>query len=77
LLYNRRGEYEQAIKNLEACTREEPEYPKAYFQLSWAYRRLGNEQKATEYLDRFNQLQSAAVANTQKALGIGDKPPQQ
>jgi tetratricopeptide (TPR) repeat protein len=76
LLYNRLQEYEQAVKSLEACIREEPEYPKAYFQLSNAWRRLGNEEKARQYLDRFNQLQDAAVLRVQKARGMGDKPPE-
>jgi len=76
LLYNRLGEYEQAVKSLEACVREEPEYPKAYFQLSNAWRRLGNEEKARQSLDRFNQLQDAAVSRVQKARGMSDKPPE-
>jgi tetratricopeptide (TPR) repeat protein len=75
-LYNRLGEYEQAVKSLEACVREEPEYPKAYFQLSNAWRRLGNEEKARQYLDRFNRLQDAAVSRVQKARGMSDKPPE-
>ncbi len=74
LLHNRLGQYQAAVKSLEACVREEPEYPKAYFQLSKAWRRLGNEEKANQYLDRFNQLQEAAVARVQKARGMSDKP---
>jgi len=76
LLHNRIGEYEDAVRSLEACIRAEPEYPKAYFQLSNAWRRLGNEEKAKQYLDRFNQLQDAAVSRVQKARGMNDKPPE-
>ncbi len=75
LLRIRLAQYEEAIKSLEACIREEPEYPKAYFQLSNAWRRLGDEEKAGQYLERFNQLQAAAVAKVEKARGMSDKPP--
>ncbi len=77
LLHNRLGEYAEAVKSLEACIREEPEFPKAYFQLSQAYRRLGDEEKASRNLEHFNKLQEAAISRTQKALGLEDKPPQQ
>lgn len=76
LLHNRIGEYEDAVRSLEACIRAEPEYPKAYFQLSNAWRRLGNEEKAKQYLDRFNQLQNEALSRVQKARGMSDKPPE-
>jgi tetratricopeptide (TPR) repeat protein len=76
LLYNRLGEYEKAVKSLESCIREEPEYPKAYFQLSNAWRRLGDEEKARVYLDKFNQLQAAAESRVRKARGMGEKPPE-
>ena len=75
LLHNRLGEYEEAVKSLEACIGQEPEYPKAYFQLSQAWRRLGNEEKARQYLERFNQLQEATVSRTLKARGLADKAP--
>lgn len=73
LLYNRLGEYDKAVKSLEACAREEPEYPKAHFQLSLAYRRLGEEAKADESLERFNKLQGAATARALEALGLNDR----
>jgi tetratricopeptide (TPR) repeat protein len=76
MLYNRLGEYEQAVKSLEACIRVEPEYPKAYFQLSNAWRRLGDEEKARQFLDRFNQLQEAAISRVRKVPGMGEKPPE-
>jgi tetratricopeptide (TPR) repeat protein len=76
LLHNRIGQYEDAVRSLEACIRAEPEYPKAFFQLSNAWRRLGNEEKARQYLERFNQLQDAAVSRVQKARGMSDKPPE-
>ncbi len=73
LLQIRLGQYEDAVRSLETCIREEPEYPKAYFQLSNAWRRLGNEEKAGQYLDRFNQLQNAAEDRVRKARGMGGK----
>jgi tetratricopeptide (TPR) repeat protein len=76
-LHNRQGQYEEAVRSLEACIRAEPDYPKAYFQLSNAWRRLGSEEKARQYLEKFNQLQDAAVAGAQKARGMSEKPPEQ
>ena len=76
LLQNRLGDYEAAVGSLEACIRAEPDYPQAYFQLSNAWRRLGNEDKAKQYLEKFNQLQDAAVARAQKARGMTEKPPE-
>ncbi len=75
LLHNRLGQYEEAVRSLEACIRAEPEYPKAYFQLSNAWRRLGNEEKAKQYLDKFSQLQNAALERVRKARNMGDAPP--
>jgi tetratricopeptide (TPR) repeat protein len=76
LLYIRTGEYEKAVRSLEACVREEPEYPKAYFQLSNAWLRLGDEEKSKANLDKFNQLQDAAISRVRKARGMGEKPPE-
>ncbi len=73
LLYNRLGEYRKAIESLETCLRAEPEYPRAHYQLSFAYRHLGDEEKAKQYLDSFNRLQNAATARAQEALGLSDK----
>jgi tetratricopeptide (TPR) repeat protein len=77
LLHMRLGQYEDAVKDLEACIRQEPEYPKAYFQLSNAWRRLGNEEKAGQYLERFKRLQDAAVERVKKARGMSDQPRKQ
>ncbi len=74
LLHIRLGEYEKAVRSLEACIREEPEYPRAYFQLSNAWRRLGDEEKAKQYLDKFSQLQDAALSSVQKARGMSGTP---
>ncbi len=73
LLYIRLQEFERAVQSLEVCIREEPEYPKAYFQLSNAWRRLGSEEKSRQYLEKFNQLQDAAVSRVQKARGMEGK----
>lgn len=74
LLYNRAGEFDKAVASLEACLKEEPEYPKAHFQLSFAYRRLGNEEKARQYQESYDRLQNAATERVQKARGMDDKP---
>jgi len=76
LLHNRRGEYKEAVRSLEACIWAEPDYPKAYFQLANAWSRLGNEEKAKEYLEKFNRLQETALSAVRKARGMSDKPPE-
>jgi tetratricopeptide (TPR) repeat protein len=73
LLYNRQGEYRKAVDSLEACLREEPDYPKAHFQLSLAWRHLGDEDKAKQYLDSFNRLQNDMTARALEALGMSNK----
>ncbi|PYV15729.1 MAG: hypothetical protein DMG21_14160, partial [Acidobacteria bacterium] len=67
-------DYGAAVQSLEACVREEPEYPKAHLQLSLAWRRLGDEVKANQYLESFNRLQNEATARAMDALGLKDKP---
>jgi tetratricopeptide (TPR) repeat protein len=74
LLYNRAREYEKAVQSLEACIREEPDYPKAHFQLAAAYRRLGNDEKARQYQESFEKLQQAAVSAVERARGMADRP---
>jgi tetratricopeptide (TPR) repeat protein len=74
LLYNRIGDYRAAIQSLEVCVREEPGYPKAHAQLSLAWRRLGDEVKANQYLESFNRLQNEATARAMEALGLKDNP---
>jgi tetratricopeptide (TPR) repeat protein len=75
LLYNRAGDYEAAIRSLEACLKGEPDYPKAHFQLSLAYRRLGNEEKANHHMKTYEALQNAATTRSKEALGLSDRPP--
>jgi tetratricopeptide (TPR) repeat protein len=69
LLYNRLREYDKAVKSLERVVRENPTHIKAHFQLSIAYRRSGNEAKAREHADIYNQLLEAHRAKT-----LGDDP---
>ena len=56
LLYNRQGQFDRAIRCLEAVIQEKPNYYKAHFQLSLAYRRGGNEAKAEEHFKIYERL---------------------
>jgi tetratricopeptide (TPR) repeat protein len=56
LLYNRLGKYDLAVKSLESAVHENPKHIKAQFQLSIAYRRIGNEAKAKEHADIYSNL---------------------
>jgi tetratricopeptide (TPR) repeat protein len=64
LLYNRSGEYNLAIENLEKVVQSNPRHITAQFQLSLAYRRIGNEAKAKEHADIYNQLLEDHKART-------------
>jgi len=70
LLYNRLGQFDQAIQSLEKVVKEKPDYYKAHFQLSLAYRRSGNEAKAKQHADTYDRL----IAE-RKASALGDKAP--
>jgi tetratricopeptide (TPR) repeat protein len=69
LLHNRQGRYELAAKSLERVVSENPRHIKAHFQLSLAYRRLGNEAEAAEHLGIYNRLLEA-----HRAKSLGDDP---
>jgi tetratricopeptide (TPR) repeat protein len=56
LLYNRQGKYDQAIEQLESVVRSNPKHITAQFQLSIAYRRIGDEVKAKEHADIYDKL---------------------
>jgi tetratricopeptide (TPR) repeat protein len=64
LLYNRLGKYDLAIKNLESVVRFNPKHITAHFQLSIAYRRIGDEAKAKEHTDIYDQLLKEHRAKT-------------
>ena len=64
LLYNRQGKYDLAIENLESVVRYNPKHITAQFQLSVAYRRIGNETKAQEHTDIYNKLLEEHRART-------------
>jgi Flp pilus assembly protein TadD len=70
LLHSRQGENEQAIQSFEKAVQQEPGYPKAYYQLSIAYKRAGNDQKAEQALETYNRLQGAEIARAMEALGM-------
>jgi tetratricopeptide (TPR) repeat protein len=66
LLYNRLGQYELAVQNLETVVRDLPDFPTGRLQLSVAYQRLGNAEKAKEQREAYNRLieaRRAAVAS--------------
>jgi len=69
LLYNRLGKYDLAVKSLEIAVQGNPRHIKAQFQLSIAYRRIGNEAKAKEHADIYNQLLEAHKERT-----LGEDP---
>ncbi len=64
LLYNRLGKYDLAIESLERVVRSNPRHITAQFQLSVAYRRIGDEAKAKEHADIYNQLLEDHKART-------------
>jgi tetratricopeptide (TPR) repeat protein len=64
LLYNRQGKYDLAIAQLESVVRSNPKHITAQFQLSIAYRRIGNEDKAKEHTDIYNRLLEEHRAKT-------------
>jgi tetratricopeptide (TPR) repeat protein len=70
LLYNRLGQFDRAIDCLEQTVKERPNYFKAHFQLSLAYRRTGNETKAKEHADIYDRL----VAE-EKSRQLGSRAP--
>ncbi len=64
LLYNRQGKYDLAIENLEGVVRSNPKHITAQFQLSIAYRRIGNEAKAKEHSEIYDKLLEEHRART-------------
>ncbi len=56
MLLARMGDYPQALQSLQTALQEEPNYWKTHFQLSQVYDRLGNKEKAKEYLASYNRL---------------------
>ncbi len=56
LLYNRQGKYEQAIGCLEKAVQLALKHLQAQYQLSVAYLRTGNEAKAAEHREIYEQL---------------------
>jgi tetratricopeptide (TPR) repeat protein len=70
LVYNRLGQFGEAIQFLEKAIKGRPKYSRAHYQLSLAYRRSGNEPKAREHADIYEGL----VAE-EKARQLGDRAP--
>ncbi len=67
LLYNRLGKYDLAVQNLEKAVRLAPRHIKAHYQLSIAYLRDGNEEKAKEHEAIYDRLLAE-----HKAHSLGD-----
>jgi tetratricopeptide (TPR) repeat protein len=59
MLLARNGDYPQALQSLQTALQEEPNYWKTHFQLSQVYDRLGNQEKAKEYLASYGRLLNA------------------
>ncbi len=65
LVASRNGLYEQAIKDFEFVVAKLPEFPTGHLQLSIAYSRAGQPEKARQHRDIYNRLiqaQKDAVA---------------
>ncbi len=69
LLYSRLGKYDLAVKSLESAVQENPKHIRAHFQLSIAYRRIGNEAKAKEHADIYSRL-----LESYKVKSLGEDP---
>ena len=74
LLQNRLGEYQEATASFNKAIAQEPGYPKAYYHLAMAYKRLGQEEKAAEALRAHEKLQTDQTARALEALGMADQP---
>ncbi len=74
LLQNRQGEYQEATASFSKAIAQEPGYPKAYYHLAMAYKRLGQDDKAAEALQVHAKLQSDQTASALEALGMADQP---
>jgi predicted Zn-dependent protease len=53
------GKLDEAVQQLEAATRLEPDDSKAHFALSRALRQQGKEEESTRELDIYKQLKTA------------------
>ncbi|HXK62367.1 MAG TPA: tetratricopeptide repeat protein [Acidobacteriota bacterium] len=70
LLQARLGQNDDAIRSFEKAIAEEPGYPKAYYQLSVAYKRAGDDARSQAALETYNRLHSAETARAAEALGM-------
>jgi tetratricopeptide (TPR) repeat protein len=70
LLYNRLGQFDRAIPCFEQVIQQRPGDYRAHYQLSQAYRRMGNESEAKKHADIYEGL----IAK-EKARQLGDRAP--
>jgi Flp pilus assembly protein TadD len=70
LLHSRLGQFDRAIPCFEQVIRERPGDYRAHYQLSQAYRRIGNEAEARKHADIYDGL----IAK-EKARQLGDRVP--
>ena len=68
LLYNRLGQFDRAIPCLQQVVKEKPADYQAHYQLSLAYRRIGNETQAKAHADIYDRL----IAE-EKSRQLGDR----
>ena len=68
LLYNRLGQFDRAVAHLERAVKKSRTI-QAHYQLSLAYRRLGNEHKAKEHSAIYDRLLA-----DEKSRQLGGRP---
>ncbi len=66
MLASRQGRYDEAIRSLIRVAAQAPDYAQAQYQLALAYRRSGDELKATEHTAIYSRL-----VQEQKARSLG------
>jgi protein O-GlcNAc transferase len=78
MLLARQGDYPRALQSLQTALEGEPNYWKTHFQLSQVYDRVGNPEKAKEYLASYNRLLNAITKGELETRGPADqsRPPE-
>jgi len=52
----KKGEPNEAVRQLETAIKIDPHYAQAYFQLAKAYRQLGDPTRGQEYMEKYGVL---------------------
>jgi Flp pilus assembly protein TadD len=74
MLLARLRDYPQALLSLQTALQGEPNYWKTHFQLSQVYDRLGNQEKAKEYLASYNRLLNTTTKGELETRSGSNKP---